>query len=112
MSFLMFQFFFAGPALFFFFVAAPGRLHPRVAACPFRTAAPSKILPRHAMPLPHRTGTPAVSPGQTQNLEPWLTCRQSVRAMILSAARIFALRDRGLRSISSSLAVTGFFVST
>ena len=29
----------------------------------------------------------------------------------LSAARIFALRDRGLRSISSSPAVTGFFVS-
>src|SRR5208282_4680967 len=29
-----------------------------------------------------------------------------------SAARIFALRDRGLRSISSSLAVTGFLVSS
>jgi len=29
----------------------------------------------------------------------------------LSAARSFALRDRGLRSISSSSAVTGFFVS-
>jgi hypothetical protein len=28
-----------------------------------------------------------------------------------SAARIFALRDLGLRSISSSLAVAGFFVS-
>ena len=33
-------------------------------------------------------------------------------ATALSAARIFALRDRGLRSISSSLAVTGFFVSS
>jgi len=30
---------------------------------------------------------------------------------IFSAARIFALRERGLRSISSSPAVTGFFVS-
>ena len=30
---------------------------------------------------------------------------------IFSAARILALRERGLRSISSSPAVTGFFVS-
>src|ERR1700761_8934278 len=35
-----------------------------------------------------------------------------LQTQTLSAARSFALRDLGLRSISSSAAVTGFFVST
>jgi hypothetical protein len=56
--------------------------------------ASGKIFTRHAVPSPHRA--PSRFSGQTQTL---------------SAARIFALRDRGFRSISSSDAITGFFVS-
>ena len=54
----------------------------------------------------HRTGSPAVSPGANPN-----SLRQECPRYTFSAARIFALRDRGFRSISSSPAVTGFFVS-
>src|SRR5262249_11710631 len=39
-------------------------------------------------------------------------CLREAKIFVLSAARSFALRDRGLRSISSWPAVTGFFVST
>src|SRR6266853_6993826 len=95
MSFRMFQFFFPDTALFCFYLAAPGKLHHRVS---------SKSLP--GTPYHHRTGRPAVSPGQTK-----LEQTKLVRTQTLSAARILALRDRGLRSISSSDAITGFFVS-
>src|SRR6202030_4058543 len=63
-----------------------------------------KSLP--GTPYYHRTGRPAVSPGQTK-----LGQTKLIRTQTFSAARIFALRDRGLRSISSSDAITGFFVS-
>src|ERR1700686_2685747 len=93
--FLMFQFFFPDAALFCF-------------SWPLRenstTESLSKSLP--GTPYYHRTGSPAVSPGQTK-----LAQTKLVRTQTLSAARIFALRDRGLRSISSSDATTGFFVS-
>src|SRR5260370_20602641 len=95
MSFLVFQFFLPGRGLVLFFLAAPRKLHHRVS---------SKSLP--GTPYYHRTGSPAVSPGQTK-----LAQTKLVRTQSLSAARIFALRDRGLRSISSSDATTGFFVS-
>ena len=64
-------------------------------------------------------GSLAVSPDKPKLFAASNSCRQdagatlaSCRCYILSAARIFALRDRGLRSISSSDAVSGFFVST
>src|SRR3981081_32932 len=95
MSFLMFQFFFPGPGLILSCLAAPGKLHHRVSL---------QSLP--GTPYHHRTGSPAVSPGQTK-----LAQTELVRTQTLSAARILALRDRGLRSISSSDAITGFFVS-
>src|SRR6266849_8298488 len=96
MSFRMFQFFFPNTALFCFFLAAPGQLHHRVS---------SKSLP--GTPYHHRTGRPAVSPRQTK-----LGPTKLGPAQTFSAARILALRDRGLRSISSSPAVTGFLVSS
>jgi hypothetical protein len=37
---------------------------------------------------------------------------QEDKTFVLSAARIFALRDRGLRPISSASAPAGFFVRT
>src|SRR6266852_4249220 len=94
MSFLVFQFFLPGRGLVLFFLAAPRKLHHRVS---------SKSLP--GTPYYHRTGSPAVSPGQTK-----LVQTKFARTQTFSAARIFALRDRGLRSISSSDAITGFFV--
>src|SRR5216684_1229172 len=80
MSFRMFQFFFPDTALFCFYLAAPGKLHHRVS---------SKSLP--GTPYHHRTGRPAVSPGQTK-----LAQTKLVPTQTFSAARIFALRDRGL----------------
>ena len=82
-----FQFFFPGSALFCFFLAAPGKLHHRVSF---------KIISRHAVLSPHRDPGSFSGTNSTHS--------------ILSAARIFALRDRGLRSISPSDAITGFFV--
>src|SRR4029077_6795313 len=64
----------------------------------------SKSLP--GTPYHHRTGSPAVSPGQTK-----LRQTELVPTQTFSEARILSLRDRGLRSISSSDAITGFFVS-
>ncbi len=52
-------------------------------------------LTRHAFPVPRR--------------EPRLFFEAILQ--MRSAARNFALRDRGLRSISSSPGVTGFFVN-
>jgi hypothetical protein len=53
------------------------------------------------------------APGARQFLRGKLNLRKpnSQQTQTFSAARIFALRDRGLRSISSSDAITGFFVS-
>src|SRR5258708_15877819 len=77
-------------------------------ACPLpensTTECVQKSLP--GTPYHHRTGRPAVSPGQTKVGQTKL-----VRTQTFSAARIFALRDRGLRSISSSDATSGFLVS-
>src|SRR6266851_3416125 len=95
MSFLVFQFFLPGRGLVLFFLAAPGKLHHRVS---------SKIFTRHALPSPHRA--PGSFSGETK-----LGQTKFVRTQTFSAARILALRDRGLRSISSSDAITGFFVS-
>src|SRR5271157_5526530 len=79
---------------------------------------PAKIFTRHAIRSPHRE--PGSFSGQTQTLLPAsrrryllpARCRRYFPRYTFSAARIFALRDRGLRSISSSVAVTGFFVSS
>jgi hypothetical protein len=53
------------------------------------------------------------APGARQFLrgKPKLRKLNSEPTQTFSATRIFALRDRGLRSISSSDAITGFFVS-
>src|SRR5580693_444537 len=90
------QFFLSGHGLVLSFLAVPEKLHHRV----FLNSYPGT-------PYYHRTGCPAVSPGQTKSDQ-----TKFVTAQTFSAARIFALRDRGLRSISSSLAVSGFFVSS
>jgi hypothetical protein len=91
----MIQFSSPDPALFHFFLAAPKKFHHSVAASSYGTAAIPKLFTRHALPSPHR------GPGSFSGL-----------TQTLSAARILALRDRGLRSISSPPAVTGFLVSS
>src|SRR5258706_228284 len=84
-------------ALFYFFVAAPEILRHR-------------IFTRHALQSPHRES--GSFSGQTQTFFAAVGGRgQECPRYIFSAARIFSLRDRGLRSISSSDAVCGFFVS-
>ena len=99
----MFQFFFPDAALVLFFLAAPGKLHHRVSCKIFNPA-------RHT----------ATAPGARQFLRANLKVFAAVRRRFakkclrytFSAARILALRDRGFRSISSSLAVSGFFVNS
>src|ERR1700694_3895025 len=95
MSFRISQFFFPDPALFCF-------------SWPLQENSTTECLQKSlpGTPYHHRTGRPAVSPGQTK-----LAQTKLARTQTLSAARILALRDRGLRSISSSDAITGFFVS-
>src|ERR1700692_2838634 len=104
MSFRDSQFFFPVGGLVLFRLGRSGRTPPQSCDCPYRTTALLNFFP--GTPYYHRTGIPAVSPGQTQTLLTELLLTQ-----ILSAARIFALRDRGLLSTSSSDAVTGFLVS-
>ena len=93
-----------------------------------------ETLPRHAFPgacrafnhnLPQRKKRSRRGPRQVLRSETFkprgpeaplvVTARfgaaKATPCYNLSAARSFALRDRGLRSISSSLAVTGFFVN-
>jgi hypothetical protein len=85
-------------ALLCFFLAAPGKLHHRV------------CLPESFL-YPARLTITAPGARQFLRANP-KSFAGDASAYILSAARILALRDRGFRSISSSDAVTGFFVST
>src|SRR5208282_930140 len=100
MSLRIFQFFFPDAALFCF--SWPLRENSTTELRPVHTEWPRFPNSLPGAPYHHRTGSPAVSPDKLK-LKPTQT---------LSAARILALRDRGLRSISSSLAVTGFLVSS
>src|SRR5208282_312129 len=95
MSFRIIQFSSPDAALFCF--SWPLRENSTTELRPLHTERPRFPNSLPGAPYHHRTGGPAVSPGQTQTF---------------SAARILALRDRGLRSISSPLAVTGFLVSS
>src|SRR5208282_3637406 len=95
MSFRIFQFLLRTRPYFIF--SWPLRENSTTELRPLHTERPPFPNSLPGAPYHRRTGSPAVSPGQTQTF---------------SAARIFALRDRGLRSISSSPAVTGFLVSS
>src|ERR1700677_423012 len=108
MSFQVFSVFFAGLGLVLFFLAAPAKLHHRVAVA-HSGQPPYEFLPRHALRSPHRDARQFFRGKLNLCKLKILPARR--RRYILSAARIFALRDRGFRSISSSDAVTGFFVS-
>lgn len=121
----MFQFSSRTAALFYFFLAAPGKLHHRVAVDrveqpPYQILHPARLTitapgsrsPRHA--LFRRDGVARARQflrGKTKLLLTQNPLTQTPLTQTLSAARIFALRDRGLLSISPSDAVTGFFVS-
>jgi hypothetical protein len=74
------------------------------------TTALPKLLPGTVLTI-IRTGEPSSFSGQNQNRYLLIAFRYSLLA-ILSAARNFALRERGLFLTSSSDAITGFFVST
>ena len=112
MSFIKFQFFFPDAALFYF--SWPLRENSTtelrlLVPIYFRTTALPKPCTRHALLSPHRepgsfSGINSIS---FRTASPSPRCRCYNR----SAARIFALRDRGLLSISTSDAVTGFLVS-
>ena len=108
MSFIKFQFFFPDAALFYF--SWPLRENSTTELrLPVPNNRPTKFFPRHALLSPHRdpgsfSGINSIS---FRTASPSPRCRCYNR----SAARIFALRDRGLLSISTSDAVTGFLVS-
>ena len=88
--------FFPGPGLVLFFLGRSEKTPPQSCGLFIRNGRLPKLFTRHALPSPHR------GPGSFSGLN----------FTTLSAARILALRDRGLRSISSSPAVTGFLVSS
>src|ERR1700681_3187498 len=91
MSFFYVPVFLPGHGLVLFILGRSGKLHHRVSL---------KIFTRHALPSPHR------EPGSFSGAN-----SKPLPTQTFSAARILALRDRGLRIISSSDAITGFFVS-
>src|SRR5882757_11380641 len=77
---------------------------------PLRSNSTTESLP--GTPYSHRTGESGGFSGQTQTFLPLQTLAGKMpahlphrRRYIRSAARIFALRERGLRSISSSDAI-------
>ena len=91
-----------GLGLVLFRLGRSGKTPPQNCGC--RTRPSSQIL------YPARLTITA--PGARQFLRSNSNSLPQTPRYTLSAARILALRDRGLRSISSSLAVTGFFVSS
>src|ERR1035437_3245594 len=119
LSFRIFQFSSPDSDLFSFFLAAPEKFHHRVAASSCGTAAIPKLFTRHALPSPHRAPGSFSEPTQTLSAArrvphsfAHLRMSGAFRRHTFLTARILALRDRGLRSISPPPAVTGFLVSS
>ena len=102
MSLRVFHFFFPGPGLVF------------ISFWPLRRNSTTECVLQNLYPA----RLTITAPGARQflrgklNLTKLISIKLNLLRYNRSVARIFALRDRGLRSISSSLAVSGFFVSS